>query len=229
MKIFKCLVAAALLSVSANAVAQVVDTDNYTRIHASYVTAGISNTAFTPLPSIDPKGVSIGILQGFSLTDELPLFLEVGANLNWLHSAADVVGANVVVGDRKFTNMNFAVPINGAYKYTLNDKVAFSGHAGINLKVNMFSIDKFHYKIGGASADEKVNYLKKDDMGGRDNRGNIFQLGGQVGAGVHLADFYLGWQFQLDFMKTIEWDNGDKSRLHANYFTIGYQGEIFDF
>lgn len=218
MKIFKCLVAAVALLCSATSAMAQFDTDNYTRVSASFVSSKLTNTESFLEDNIDPKGINIGILQGLSVSDNLPLFLEIGANLTWLHSADDFG----VGGDLKTTFMNFAIPLNMAYKYAINDKVAFSGHAGLNFKINM---------LGKLKADgmDDFSLLSKDDMGSRDARANIFQLGGQIGAGVHLADFYLGWQFQTDFMKYMENElcDRDKSRFIANFITLGYQGDIF--
>lgn len=216
MKFFKILVAAAVMLSGATSAFAQFDNENYTRVQASYITGSISNVG----GYIEPKGVSLGLMQGYSLTDELPVFLEIGANLAWMHSAKDIVNLGNIDGDYKYSNMNIAIPINGVYVYTINDRVAVSGFAGLNCKVNMFCIEK-------VTGRDKVNWLKKDDMGGRENRGNVFQLGGQIGAGVHLANFYLGWQYQSDFMKLIEWGNGDKAKLSLNYFTVGYQGDIF--
>lgn len=213
-KVFKCLMAACMMLSATAASAQFVDTDNYTRVQASFVSLNLSNLP-SDVVAIEPKGFSLGLVQGYSLTDAMPIFLEFGANLTWAHSAKDGIGGD----DITFNCMNVAVPVNGVYKYTLNDRVAFSGHAGLNFKLNL--IDTEH--IG----DEKIKWLDKDDMGGRDNRANIFQLGGQIGAGVHLSDFYVGWQFQSDFMKLLESENGDKHRFHANFITIGYQGELW--
>lgn len=208
------IVAAAMLFASSVAMAQYADTDNYTRLQASFVSNKLSNTED---PGIEPKGFVLGIVQGYSVSDQLPLFLEVGANLQWSHSAKDVP---VTKEDLTFTYMNFAIPVNCVYKYTLNDKVAFSGYAGLNFKVNMLGM----HKLG----DNKCNYLKKDDMGGRDNRANIFQLGGQIGLGVHLSDIYIGWQYQNDFMKFIELPNADKQRWHSNFITVGYTVDLFN-
>lgn len=223
------IVAAAMLFASSVAMAQYADTDNYTRLQASFVTNKLSNAGD---PGIEPKGFALGITQGYSVSDQLPIFLEIGANLQWSHSAKDLISAPGKTVDYKFTYMNVAIPVNGVYKYTLNDKVAFSGYAGLNFKVNFMGLQKSNEAIFfDADKNEfskKLNLLSKDAMGGRDYRANIFQLGGQIGLGVHLSDIYIGWQYQNDFMKFLETNDDDKQRWHTNYITVGYTVDLFN-
>lgn len=219
MKKIFTLAAAMLLTVSA-AMAQ----ENYTRLQVSYINNTLTNVEED---AIAPKGFTLGGVLGLSVSDNLPIYLEPGINVSWSHSAKDLKAAGIKTSEVKFTYMNVAVPVNGVYKFELNDKVAFSGHAGLNFKVNFMA--KQHTKTfdpvtGKQLAKSDVSWISKDDMGDRENRANIFQLGGQVGAGVHLSQFYFGWQFQTDFMKFQEWDvdNADKHKWHTNYITIGY-------
>lgn len=226
MKIKHIIASAAFMLIASSAMAQYVDTDNYTRLQASFIANRLSNDGNY---GIEPKGLSVGLIQGYSVSDVYPIFLEFGANLQFAHSAKDYSFGGKVV-DSRFTYMNVAVPVNGVYKFTLNDKVAFSGHAGLNFKLNMLALQKSDEKIyfspSSLSPTDKLNLLSKDDMGSRANRGNIFQLGGQIGAGVHLSDFYIGWQFQSDIMNFLDPENGDKQRWHTNYITIGYTVDL---
>lgn len=202
MKKIFALAVAAVLTVSA-AWAQ-----DYTRLQASYVSHYLTNSAVAG-KDIEPKGVTLGAVLGFSVTDELPIFVESGANLTWAHGAMDVPG-----GEVKSTYMNFAIPVNGVYKFEINDKVAISGFAGLNFKVNFLGKTKAY--------GEKTNWLSKDDMGGRDNRANIFQLGCQFGAGVHLGQVYLGYEFQPDLMNYQKFEGGKAHKWLANYITVGF-------
>lgn len=202
MKKLFAMAAVALLAVSA-AWAQ-----DYTRLQASYVSHRLTN--YTPGDKdLEPKGVTLGAVLGFSLTGNLPIFVESGANLTWAHGAMDVPG-----GEVKSTYMNFAIPVNGVYKFEINDKVSISGFAGLNFKVNFLGKTKAY--------DVKTNWLSKDDMGGRDNRAKIFQLGCQFGAGVHLGQIYLGYEFQPDLMNFQKTEGLDGHKWMANYITVGF-------
>ncbi|MBR0036286.1 MAG: outer membrane beta-barrel protein [Bacteroidales bacterium] len=209
----KFFMAALLMLAAGSAMAQLVNSDDYFRLQVSYVGNQMTNT------DNDPKGVALGGIYGISVSDQIPLFVEIGAQLEWAHSVNDIwnteltpTGNVYTRDDCKFTYMNISIPLNAAYKYTINDKVAVSGHAGLNFKVNMLAKQK--------AFDTTLNLLDKDDMGGRDNR-NIFQLGGQVGAGVHFGQLYLGWQYQGDFMPIAKFGN-NKVKFHTNYVTVGF-------
>lgn len=205
-KIFS-FAAVALLAVSA-AFAQ-----DYTRLQASYVAFKLTDTDDFGDKEIQPKGINLGAALGFSVTDNQPIYVEPGINLTWAHSAQDI-DPIYGISERKFTYMNVAIPVNGVYKFEVNDKVAISGHAGLNLKVNFMAREHLD--------DDKGSWLSRKDMGSRDDRANIFQLGGQIGCGVHLGTFYIGYQFQSDFMKFQEFKAGGPShKWLANYITLG--------
>ncbi len=200
--------------------------ETYSRLQVSYISNTLTNYDFEGEDMVAPKGFVLGGVMGLPVSDVLPIYLEPGVTLSWSHSAKDLKAMGIKVAEEKFTYMNIAVPVNGVYKYELNDKVAFSGHAGLNFKVNFMA--KEHHKEFNAMSNKweksDKSWISKDDMVDRENRANIFQLGGQVGAGVHLGQFYIGWQFQTDFMKFQQWDvdGSDKHKWHTQYITIGY-------
>jgi hypothetical protein len=208
MKIKKLFAVALLMMGAGSAMAQFnMDPDDYFRLQASFVANQLTNADH------DPKGVALGGIYGISVSDNLPIYVEAGLQLEWAHSVRDGIDEGTgTTGDYKFTYMNVAVPLNLVYKYPINPKVAISGHGGLNFKVNLLAKEKFEDVYD-------VNFLDKDDVGGRDNR-NIFQLGGQVGAGVHLGQLYLGWQYQGDFMPIAKFGD-NKVKFHTNYVTVG--------
>lgn len=224
MKAIKTLLVAGLMSIAGVASAQFswcpeINTDNYVRLQASFVANNLTNMKSLTGVHTDytPKGFRAGILFGTSVSDDLPIFVEYGANFTWMHDIEDINRGVFAGGESKYTNINFAIPLNLAYKFTINDKVSVSPYAGFNFKVNALA----KYKVRESLANYSMNLLDKDDVGGRDNR-NIFQLGGQVGIGVNFQEFYLGWEYQGDFMKLVEAPNGDKIKNHTNYITVGY-------
>lgn len=211
MKKFFIVAAALVLSASA-AMAQ-----DYLRLQASFVSNKMTETD----PAIKPKGVNFGGVAGFLVSDNLPIYLEPGLNFTWAHSADDYANG---AGEVKFTYMNAAIPLNGVYKYDLNDKVAVSGFFGFNFKANLMAKQRNKYDDGITYSKRTFSWLSKDDMGGRDNRGSFFQLGSQIGCGFHVSRFYIGYQFQWDWMKFQEYDvpNADKYKWVSNYITVGY-------
>ncbi|MBQ0058225.1 MAG: outer membrane beta-barrel protein [Bacteroidales bacterium] len=200
--IFKTIMAiATLAAITFNASAQ-ESTDNYRRFQISWVAEHMTNT---DPDDIKPKGANVGVIWGLSMSNYQPIFLEAGVNLGYTHMNDDK-------HDHKFNHMTAAIPLNVVYKICPNEKLSIAPLAGLNLKVNMLASDKY--------GDESLNLLSKDDMGGKEYRGNIFQLGGNLGVGANIQNFYIGWQYQVDFWKFIKVGN-DKSRFNANYITMG--------
>lgn len=204
-KIF--IVAAALVLSAGAAMAQ-----DYLRLQASFVANKMTDYADD---NVKPKGINFGGVAGFSVSDNLPIYLEPGVNIAWTHSAKDVAG-----GEIKFTYMTAAIPLNCVYKYEINDKVAVSGFLGLNNKFNFMA--KEHDKGPGYKND--FSWLSKKDMGSREDRASFYQLGSQLGAGFHVSRFYIGYQFQWDWMKFQEYDvpNADTHKWVTNYITVGY-------
>ena len=215
MKKFFIVAAALVLSASA-AMAQ-----DYLRLQASFVSNKMTNID-DPF-EIKPGGVNFGGVAGFLVSDNLPIYLEPGLNISWSHSAKDF---NDGAQEIKFTYMSAAIPLNGVYKYDLNDKVAVSGFFGFNFKANLMAKQRNKYDDGITYSKRTFSWLSKDDMGGRDNRGSFFQLGSQIGCGFHVSRFYIGYQFQWDWMKFQEFDivgyDSDAHKWVSNYITVGY-------
>ncbi len=208
MKKILAIAAAFVLSASA-AMAQ-----DYLRLQASFVANKLTNTDPT---DIKPKGINFGGVAGFLVSDNLPIYVEPGVNIAWAHSAKDI-DSNLGGGEIKFTYMSAAIPVNCVYKYDINDKVAVSGFLGLNNKFNFMA--KQHTKT--AAGKDDISWLSKKDMGSRDDRANFYQLGSQVGAGFHVQRFYVGYQFQWDWMKFQEFEvGGDAHKWVTNYITVG--------
>lgn len=202
------IVAAALVLSAGAAMAQ-----DYLRLQASFVANKMTDYADD---NVKPKGINFGGVAGFSVSDNLPIYLEPGVNIAWAHSAKDIAGG----GEIKFTYMTAAIPLNCVYKYEINDKVAVSGFLGLNNKFNFMA--KEHDKGPGYKND--FSWLSKKDMGSREDRASFYQLGSQLGAGFHVSRFYIGYQFQWDWMKFQEYDvpNADTHKWVTNYITVGY-------
>lgn len=205
--------AALLLSFGA-----VVAQDNYTRLQVSYVFNKMTNSEIGD-KYITPKGLTLGGVMGFLVTDDYPVYVEPGVTVSWAHSAVDYKAAGLKLGENKFTYMNLAIPINAVYKYEINDMVALSAHAGLNMKLNYLAKQHLNPEIGEK---QSFSWLSKKDMGSRDDRASIFQLGGQIGVGFHVQDLYIGYQFQTDFVPFQKTDGADPHRWLTNYITIGY-------
>lgn len=169
MKILK-LVACALMF--AAALPMFAENENYQRVTIGY------NATF-----VDPKGGDGETLNGFnaqynygfSLSESLPMYLEVGAGLSY---------GSAKIAEESFKVLSIGVPVNIAYKINLNDAIALTPYTGVNFKVNALG------KWGGESIfDKDVLDAKR------------FQMGWQIGAGVNFNAWYVGLEYGLDFIK----------------------------
>ena len=205
--------AALLLSFGA-----IVAQDNYTRLQVSYSFNKMTNSEIGD-KEITPKGVTLGGVVGFLVTDDYPIYVEPGVSFSWAHSAVDYKIAGIKVGENKYTYMNFAIPINVVYKYEINDRFSINPFIGLNMKLNMIAKQHLNPEMGDKMS---ISWLSKKDMGTRDDRASIFQLGGQYGVGFQIQEFYIGYQFQNDYVPFQKTDGMDTHRWLTNYITIGY-------
>ncbi len=220
MKTFKYLLSAAMLTLAATASAQfansgssgggfslgTVKTDDYSRFKVSYLNASFSYDTDYSYDSESLNGASIEYLYGKHITQNLPLFIEYGLNFSWgTHSDSehDV--------DIKFNMMHLTVPVNVAYKLSLNDDFSIDPFVGLGARFNVLakeSYDDGYY-------DKSYSMFDEDDMG-KDDTWNRFQLCGQVGVGICFQQFYLGYEYSWNFMELAK-----KLKMNTNYVSVG--------
>lgn len=177
-------------------------------------------------PFVDAKGFSLGLIKGASVSKKVPLFLEFGGRLSWIHSSDDKYfdyldyyddEGSHGFKDKKTTFMNLAIPVNVAYKFTFGDagKVAIVPFFGLNYKFTFLARMKYNHAnedydcVPGKNCDYeigeyKLNLFKEEDDD--DDEGfllenedtKVFQFGLNVGVGFHLKKFYVGYTFQPD-------------------------------
>lgn len=99
---------------------------------------------------------------------------------------------------------NFAVPVNGGWKISINDEFSVRPYAGINLKFNTM----LKGEGGGAEYDAFD-----------DGDAKRFQLGGQLGAVVQWKQFTASYQYQGDW--TSMYSDGDKCSIPNSAICVG--------
>lgn len=176
------------------------------------------------------KGLALAVMKGISISQKVPLFLDLGGRISWTHSSedftyGDVVGSSwenrllddEVVGASKETYMNIAIPVNAAYKLSFT-KVSLVPFFGPNFKFNFLAVTKDDYTDADLEkkyGENKENLLKDDEYH------RVFQIGLNLGVGVNLKNFYFGYTFQPDLSSWRK--NGDyKTKTKNNYITVGY-------
>jgi hypothetical protein len=126
----------------------------------------------------------------------------------------------------KYKFFTASIPLNIAYRFSINDDVAITPYLGLNLKVH--SMGKYKEEFEGGDdfyydddEDEWYNLFDKDDMGGKDYTYNRFQLGWHIGAGVQYKKFYLGISYGTDFTPLYKYN---KAKINTSDFvaSIGF-------
>lgn len=241
MKTIKTLLAVCLLATATTASAQfangnagskksssasVVNTSPYSRFYVSYNPLivkpdfdGAENTTLT--------GFTFGYTKGISVSKSLPLFVEVGARLNYGFKSENSEGGNYGDDDNwdddyydyfgdpytedtyetKTTYMGVVVPINFAYKWTsASSPLSITPFLGLTLKGNIIAKKKMTYTntYDGPFDEEmeenvvKYDLFDKKDVG-KDGQWKRFQAGWQIGVGVDYKQLYVGFHYGSDF------------------------------
>ncbi|MDO4929795.1 MAG: outer membrane beta-barrel protein [Bacteroidales bacterium] len=181
----------------------VKDCAPYNRFYASYNPHAIK-TASDVVDNRNFTGFSVGYTHGFSVSEQLPFFVELGARFNYSFKNED---SSDYDANMKYKYMNVAVPVNLAYKLTFpNGKVSISPYLGLTLKYNIegkvkIDFDSEYLKLN----DIEVDCFDKEDMkeyGSYIGSEKVFrriQIGWQVGAGFSYNALYLGLHYGCDF------------------------------
>lgn len=241
----KVLFAAALLVAGVS----VANAEGYNRVGVSY---DYSNYSFSKdlkseedgIKGFGLNGFGVDYIHGFGLSESLPMFLEVGGNINFNFGSKDWGDKEEDEGfwaqpQRKFQNINLQVPVNFVWRFNVADEITIAPYVGLNFKLHL--TQKFKDKIDTnipESALEAAGYkksdlesdwysvLSKDDMAkyygieadddidASDFTWNRFQMGWHVGVGANYQRYYLGVQFGTDFIPAY------------SYSTKGYDAKV---
>ncbi len=217
MKAIKFIAVAVFAAMTANASAQLTkDTQGWTRVELSFDAQKMKvKDGGSSWDSDKQKGASVAFIKGVNITSKMPLFLDLGARLSWLHSKDewDHAGSSV---ESKTTFMNIAVPVNAAYKLSFaSSPISVVPFFGPNFKFNFYGRTKTTTTIGNQEKEDKLKWLDKDGMDAR-----IFQFGLNLGVGVNINKFYVGYTFQPDLSSYVK-DGDYKVRTINNLISVG--------
>ncbi|MDO4929794.1 MAG: outer membrane beta-barrel protein [Bacteroidales bacterium] len=172
---------------SASSSGLVKDCTPYNRLYVSYNPQTIEE--------IDLTGFTVGYTHGISVSESWPVFVELGARLNYSFKNEDMESG---YGEWKYKYMNVAVPVNVAYKLTMpNGKLSITPYLGLTFKYNIKATCKNDYEDNSYLEDYETDYFDKDDMG--DDKWKRFQVGWQIGAGLSYNALYVGLHYGSDF------------------------------
>jgi len=219
MKAIKFAVIAALFCSAASLSAQ---SENYSRIYASYVRGNANQEMGKYSEDMDQNGFNVGYAYGLNISGTLPLFLEYGAELNYLTMDES---SDFLKNDAKF--LHVSIPVNVVYQFSvMDDFMHIAPYAGVNFKLNLMGKNKVKDSYGDES--EEINFFDEDDMG--DNTAKRFQLGMNAGVNFYVGHLMLGYRYQYDFMPYVDGKDDDailsvnyEMKTSAHCLSIGYR------
>ena len=152
--------------------------------------------------SIATQGFALGWARSIQVTENTPLFVELGAQMKY-----DFAGENPQHQNASYRQLSFRVPANLVYKVypSRNSSFALAPMAGIFCQVR-------------AMGKEKLNGQSRNitDNGNNNTTGAVwkrFQLGWQAGLKFYWDRYYCGFTYAQDFPDRLVNDKSVDSSL----------------
>ncbi|MBR5334130.1 MAG: hypothetical protein IKV33_05270 [Alistipes sp.] len=221
-----------------------MSTDDYNRFYVSYNPTAMKwekdqrdNEEIMPLT----KGLSVGYLHASSLSSQMPLFLEYGANFQYsfgkFEDSEDEYSCT-----RKTNIYSVNIPLNLALKLQFNE-CALTPYLGINFRVNVAGNMKYNeedeyydyyddeyytesyeltYNLFDKSEPKDDDYEDGATVGLGCNAAKRFQAGINFGVGFSYKSLYLGVGHTSDFSKIANCSKCDYvGKLGVTTLTVG--------
>ena len=202
-----------------------VNTDEWTGITASYDMRTIAMD-FEDAEDLDLNGFSIGYAKSFSISKDMPLFVEAGVNLSYAKGDESISGY-VDIDDyyydaemnTEYTYYGITIPVNLAYKFVVNDNVQIIPYTGLYLKGNIVAKADVSLNIGGYDESEEFDLFDDDEAKslGFDDSWSRLNIGWQIGAKMAFKQFNVGVSYGLDLNEVAK-----KTKMKNLSIGIGY-------
>lgn len=184
----------------------------------------------------DYNGFAVEYVKGFSIVDNMPIFLEAGFGFQWINwnDEEDLGDYSYELEDYsvkyKLNITSLYVPLNLGYNISLADNLQVMPYVGLNLRCNLTGQYSTGYYKEGYLIDEdewnddnpvKIDMLSDDkEKGlGRNNMKRII-LGWQIGANVAVNNIHIGVRHGCSFGDEVF--NKMNSQLKATTISVGY-------
>lgn len=221
MKNLKLLMMAAMTMVCISASAQFTNTGSggssdvntsgwnsfYVQFNPSWINYDIKH-----VDSDSFIGLQLGYSRAFSLSPNIPLYLEVGGALEYSFFSPDTDDDDYYYyyDDEDITNywLSLKVPVNVVYNIQIpNSTIAIAPYAGMRLRGILLAKEKY--------GDETYDYFDKDDVG-KDATWKRVQVGAQLGTNVKFNKFFIGLGYGFDITEVAK-----KVKFSELSFTAG--------
>ena len=212
MKLYKAFALAGVLAVAGSASAE-----DYNRVAISYDNTHYGynkdyKAEYDVDPSFSTNGFGLNYIHGFGLSNNLPMFLEVGGNVNFnFYSKTDEssIWDEPLKYKSQFQNINLQVPVNFVWRFNVVEDFTIAPYVGLNFKLNFMSRMRAYLdgdwedKAEEDEAKEWTNLFsdsKDKGVGDKDLTWNRFQMGWHVGVTFQYTQWSLGVQYGTDFI-----------------------------
>lgn len=212
---FKTLLLAAAMMVCASASAQFTNASSKKSSSSTEVTSGWNNlyvqynshkfndndNALFHKGSMD--GFTIGYNRGISISNSMPLYLEVGGGLQYSTGSND---------DEDVHLLSVVAPVSVLYHFSFpNSTIGIEPLAGLN----------FRYNGWGEIKDDEDTYDPFSDDDTDDNPANRFQVGLHLGVNAVFKKFVLGLKYNIGLSNFWKFKGDyETTNVKFNTFTI---------
>ena len=213
-----------VLAIAASGVA---NAEGYNRIGLSYNNTSYRFSGYKGASdhNFSVNGFGIDYAHGFGLSRSLPMFIEVGGNVNFNfgNMFEDKNGSDYEID--RIQDINLQVPVNYVYRFDISDYFSIAPYAGVNFKLHLMTRTRYEEKYQGEKETEEWNSLYDKDFMGEEGTWNRFQMGWQIGVNFQYSAFSLGVQYGTDFIPTFSYnEDGYKEKINNGNLklTLGY-------
>lgn len=192
-------------SASGSSIWTTVNTDGYNRVYVGY--SGVKGKIdIDGADDMKFPGFSVGYLRGIGLTQKVPLYLEVGGEIDFNRYSESEEGL-----DYKETLLGLKIPVSLVYRLNINENFSISPLFGFDFRLNLMGKGKYEYD--GESED--WNLFDDDEMDGEAYK--RFQAGWHIGVGFDYKALHFGVDYGTSFNEISE-----KVKLATTSVTVGY-------
>ena len=161
------------------------------------------------------SGLTLGYLQSYNIVEGLPVFVEYGANIQYIFGKASTSLFDEEDSDAYTKARTFAVnvPVNASLRLSFNnDEIAVTPFVGLNFRYNL--LGKTIEGVGDTK--HKTNLFEADEEDGAFKR---FQAGLNYGVSVSYDVYTLSLGRVSDFTNFV--DDGE-GRFVITTISLGY-------
>ncbi len=158
------------------------------------------------------NGTNLGYVHALKLGKKVPLFIEIGAGLNFAqgvykeeHYVTEGGYRGLLKGKDKLTTIGLTIPVNLVYGVKIGNHGAFKPYTGFYLRANFMAKEKVSAQLCAANGDvlmeesEEYNLFDQADVMGNSNIWKRAQVGWQIGLAFDIKKFNFGLGYAIDF------------------------------